>query len=141
MPAWRDISPAKIAKQLPIIWSYAYDPAQDEFIGRLGGEAINRIFGRNIKGAKLSGLDSIIGKERLIQRAKRVITMPALFRGYEPMFWQSDSHGVGERIVMPLATDGITADGILGATDYHIEGYVASDAENIVTAEDWFVIP
>ena len=34
LPAWSDIRPSAIAKQLLIVWSYTYDAEQDEFVGR-----------------------------------------------------------------------------------------------------------
>ena len=44
MPAWQDIKPARIAAQLPIIWSYSYDQGTDEFTGRLAGDRIVQVF-------------------------------------------------------------------------------------------------
>jgi hypothetical protein len=103
MPSWADIRPSAIANQLPFVWCYFYDAEQDDFIGRLGGEAIARVFGRPIKGAKLSELFPIVGREQMAARLKRVMTEPALVSGFGRLFQQDDHHGVGERIIMPLA--------------------------------------
>jgi len=138
MPSWSDIRPAAIAKQLPILWSYVYDAGQDEFIGRIGGEAINRIFGRNIKGVKLSELSAIIDRDRLVERLKRVMQEPALVSGFSSMFSQQEQYGVGERIILPLGTDGRTGDAVLGATQYHTQGYVPSDIQKLPQRENWF---
>jgi hypothetical protein len=138
MPAWGDIRPAAIAKQLPIIWSYTYDAQQDEFVGRLAGEAIARIFGRAIRGVKLSELTSIIGRDKLVARLKRVMQEPALVSGYGALFSQHEHYGVGERIIMPLATDGQKGDAILGATEYRTRGYMASEASELREREQWF---
>lgn len=59
LPAWSDIRPSAIAKQLPIVWSFTYDAAQDEFVGKLGGEAITLLVGRSLKGAHISDLGNI----------------------------------------------------------------------------------
>ena len=140
MPSWSDIRPSAIAKQLPIIWCYVYEPDQDEFIGRLGGEAINRIFGRNIKGAKLSELGAIIDRDRLVERFKRVMREPALVSGFSSMFSRSDQYGVGERIIMPLGADRQASDAVFGATDYHERGNVPSDLRKLHTREYWFAL-
>jgi hypothetical protein len=138
MPSWSDIRPAAIAKQLQILWSFVYDPGQDEFIGRIGGEAINRIFGRNIKGAKLSELSAILDRDRMVARLKRVMQEPALVSSFSSMFSQQDQRGIGERIILPLGADGRTADAVLGATQYLTKGYVASDFQKLPERENWF---
>ena len=53
MPSWNDIRPSAIAAQLPIFWSYKYDPATEEFTGRLAGERITRMFGKDFRGMPL----------------------------------------------------------------------------------------
>ena len=138
MPAWADIRPSAIAKQLPIIWSYSYDAVADEFVGRLAGEAIARIFGRAIRGVKLSELTSIIRHDLLVARLKRVMQEPALVSGYGALFTQDEHYGLGERIIMPLAADGQNGDAILGATEYRTRGYIASEASQLRESEQWF---
>ncbi|HET7085865.1 MAG TPA: PAS domain-containing protein [Rhizomicrobium sp.] len=138
MPGWQDLRPSAIAKQLPMVWVYAYDPATDDFIGRLGGEAINRIFGRNIKDARLSELSAIIDRDKLIARLKRVMQEPALVSSVGPMFVRDDYSGAGERIIMPLAADRQNADAVLGATLYKIEGIVPSEFEKLGSRDQWF---
>jgi hypothetical protein len=138
MPSWNDIRPAAIPKQLRVLWSFAYDPGQDEFIGRIGGEAINRIFGRNIKGVKLSELSAMLNRDRMVARLKRVMQEPALVSGFSPMFSQQDQYGIGERIVLPLGADKRTGDAVLGATEYRTEGYVPSDFQKLPERENWF---
>jgi hypothetical protein len=44
VPAWPDIKPASIASELPIIWYYSYDPANDQLTGRLAGDRIIQMF-------------------------------------------------------------------------------------------------
>jgi hypothetical protein len=140
IPSWADIRPAAIVKQLPIVWSYVYDPAEDEFIGRLGGDAITRIFDKNLKGIRLSELQPVLDYKRLSARAKRVMTEPALFRGHGLVFKQLDRYGQGERIIMPLSRDGISGDAIFGATDYQVIGHLPSEAEEVAEVEDWFTL-
>jgi hypothetical protein len=138
MPSWSDLRSATIVKQLPIVWCYVYDAEEDDFLGRLGGEAIICISGKSIGGTKLSEFSPIIGYERLIARAKRVMRDPALVRGYGPMTMQLTRYGIGEGIIMPLGADGDTGDAILGATDCRLNGHVPSEAERTAEVEDWW---
>lgn len=55
-PAWRDINPAKIKTELPIVWFYRCDATQDEFVGGLAGDAIHRLLGGAIKNARFHQL-------------------------------------------------------------------------------------
>jgi hypothetical protein len=137
IPRWTDIRPASIARQLRIVWCYSYDADQNEFIGRLGGEAITRIFGRSMKGAKLSELTPIIGRDNLALRLKRVMQEPALFSAFGPMFMHGEQYGVGEQIIMPLASDGVVRDTVIGATDYKMRRYLPSDLDRLVEKAHW----
>lgn len=118
MPAWRDMRPAAIAPQLRFVWSYRYDAAADEFVGRLAGDTIARIFGQAFRGTRLKELQTRIDVPFLSARFRQVISGPMLFRSEGDVFHQIDRHGYGERIIMPLSEDGETPDGIFGATRY-----------------------
>ena len=118
MPAWHDLRPAAIAPQLPLVWSYRYDAIGDDFVGRLAGDVIARIFGQGFKGVRMSALQPKIDVSFLMARSRRVIRGPALFRSDGDVFHMPDCHGYGERIIMPLSENGGAADGIFGATHY-----------------------
>ncbi|HWT97981.1 MAG TPA: PAS domain-containing protein [Terriglobales bacterium] len=120
MPAWRDIDPVKIAPYLPIVWSWRYDRENDTFIGRLAGDAINRTFGKSLRGARLQDFFSPDGFPKVYQRHMRIIGDPAFSRDHGAVFHHVDGVGLGERIVMPLAEDGEHADGVFGATTYDL---------------------
>jgi hypothetical protein len=55
-------------------------------------------------------------------RYRRVLEQPAFMCNQGAVFSLHGGVGVGERIVMPLAEDGIHPDGILGATVYRLNG-------------------
>ena len=120
MPAWRDIDPIKIARYLPIVWSWRYDRSTDTYTGRLAGDAINRAFGKSLRGAKLQDFFTNEGFPPVYQRYMRIIGEPAFSRDYGAVFRHVDGVGVGERIVMPLAEDGEHADSVFGATTYDL---------------------
>jgi hypothetical protein len=116
MPAWAGIMPTAIKAQLSIIWSYTYEPRSDLFIGRLAGERIRALFGKEFHGLPMSEIHSKANYTALFAQSKKVITEPALYHGSGMVFNTSGKYVRGERIVMPLSSDGITGDGIFGAT-------------------------
>lgn len=126
MPAWRDIDPIAIAHQLPIVWSWKYDREHDSFTGRLAGEEIYAAFGKSLRGVDMKSFFAGMDYELIFARHKRVVTEPAFALGRGPVFIHARRHGLGQRIIMPLASDGRLADGILGATVYHFAGEPAA---------------
>ena len=136
MPAWGDIRPSRLMGQLPMIWAYSYDRATDTFTGRLAGDRIERIFGKGFRQTPLTEIFPPSEYQDVFQRAKRVVGEPALLRGEGLVFKQLNKFGYGERIMLPLASDGVHADGILGCTEYHsFDGpYDAS----LPHSEEWF---
>src|SRR5262249_51537086 len=97
MPAWSDIKPSAIAAQLPIVWSYRYDAQANDFIGRLSGEKIVQIFGKNLHGLAMRDIYPPHDYPRLFARIRRVMAEPMLYRGQGVIFAHIDRHGIGER--------------------------------------------
>ena len=118
MPAWSDIKPARIVAELPIIWCYTYDRANDSFTGRLAGDQIERIFGKAFRGLPMTEAYPESDYQRLFNRSKRVVNELAFYRGEGTVFRHINHLGYGERIMMPLAADGVLGDALLGVTDY-----------------------
>jgi hypothetical protein len=139
MPSWEQLSPARIARQLPLIWAYRYDWELDRFSGRLAGEKIRQIFGKNIRGLSLDQIfppDAVDWTHRLYHR---VVREPALYRSTGAVFSHLKRWGIGERIILPLSSDGIAGDGILGATDYHYP-HPSASGEMKAETEQWFCL-
>jgi hypothetical protein len=122
MPAWRDIDPASIRKQLPIVWSWRWDAALATFIGRLAGEEIIAVLGTNTHGKRLDEVFRPDACAAVELRYRRVMEEPALMHSRGKVFLMSGGVGEGERIVLPLATDGVQGDGVIGATVYRLGG-------------------
>jgi hypothetical protein len=118
MPGWADIDPAAIARQLPIIWAWIYDRVADRFTGRLAGEEINAAFGKSLRGEDMATFFREYEYEKIFARHRRVVTEPCFAHGLGQVFRHARRVGIGERIILPLAADGETGDGILGATFY-----------------------
>lgn len=140
MPAWTDIRPSALVAQLPILWSWKYDIASDNFIGRLAGDAVEAIFGRSFRGASMT---DIFGPDHaaIFARHKRVATEPAFFHGQGLVFRHLDRYGLGERIILPLSDSGGPADGILGATVYEkLATGLPSGLGAATEDEEWFAL-
>ena len=80
----------------------------------------------------------MIDRDRMAARLKRVMQEPALVSSFGFMFSQQDQRGIGERIILPLGADRRTGDAVLGATQYHTQGYVPSDFQKLPQRENWF---
>jgi hypothetical protein len=141
MPGWSDIRPSAIVAQLPSVWSYKYDPATGEFTGRLAGERIARIFGREFRGSPMARIQPAADFPWVYGMCKRIVSEPSFYRGTGLLYRHLNHFGTGERIIMPLSSDGIVADGILGATDYRLEpGTTESAAPVLHESEQWFSV-
>jgi hypothetical protein len=139
MPAWNDINPRTIKRQLHVIWSYTYDTETGSFIGRLAGEEIKSIFGRNFRDVPMSELYPIDDFARLFTRSKRVMSEPTFFHGTGLVFRHLRRTGIGERVIMPFAPTEALGGGVWGATDYpHRIGESHSEVDFSGEVESWF---
>jgi hypothetical protein len=118
MPAFRDIDPVGIGRHLRYVWAWKYDRGEDSFLGRLAGEEIDRAFGKSLRGVPMRDFYAPDIYDLVYPRHRRVAVEPGFMHGYGMIFAHMGRSVVGERIVMPLAEDGRTGDGILGATIY-----------------------
>lgn len=125
MPGWQDIDPLKIAPYLPIVWSWRYDRSSERFVGRLIGQTVADLFGKSIRGVRME--DFFQGKlyDAVYSRCHRVVSEPCFSRDHGNIFSYRDRLGFGERIMLPLAADGIHADGVFGATAFDARAHPA----------------
>jgi hypothetical protein len=118
MPSWEDIRPKAIASCLPLVWAYRFDAEANEFIGRLAGDRIARAYGKSFRGLTLAQIhtspDRYQTGRALLQR---VISEPAIFLGHGRIFQVKGEFHSGERLILPLSGDGISGDGVFGATE------------------------
>ena len=82
MPSWEDLQPKAIGHQLAIAWSLRYDRAQGAFTGRLAGERIARLVGKNFRGLPLAQAQTPASfasmypvLTRVVQRARRLLRL------------------------------------------------------------------
>jgi len=133
MPAWRDIDAVAIKKYLPKVWAWRFDPVLDTFIGRLAGEDIIAVMGCEIRGRRFAQCFPAGYVATVEARLRKVIGGPNIMRTIGPVNVMTGKYGLGERIVLPLAADGVTGDGVLGVTDYHLN---IADARGVGAAID-----
>lgn len=138
MPSWVDLRPAAMAKQLPIIWSYKFDRSTGEFIGRLAGDRITEVFDKSLRGTRLQDFHPADAGPWVTAMLLRVVSEPALHLSSGRVFKQMDRLGSGQRIILPLAGDGKTSDGILGATEYHSRISTEQPIQAATDIERWF---
>lgn len=142
MPSWGDLRPSSIAPYLTRIWSCKYDRVTGEFTTRLAGNRITMGFGVNFRGTPLRDIHPPHVLEEIQPRMTRLVLGPHLYRSTGQLFRQGDRVTEGERIVLPLASDGIHCDGALGAADYPFRPppVPRRPVELIMDREDWFAL-
>jgi hypothetical protein len=118
MPAWSAIDPVEIGRSLRYVWSWKYDRASDSFTGRLAGDDIVRAIGKSPRGQPMSEYFTPDVYEVFFPWHKRIVVEPAFLRGTGLIYNRVNRNFAGERIMMPLAEDGATGDGIIGASVY-----------------------
>ena len=118
MPAWMDIDPTEMPSALPNIWAWSYDRENEEFRGRIAGEAIRSIFRRSIAGASMRDYFQAGNDDRIMQGYRRVVSAPAI--GFERgILFQFEEHcAIGARLILPLASDGVHCDGVVGVMTF-----------------------
>jgi hypothetical protein len=136
LPSWSDLRLLQMKRLMPVIWSYRYDASTEKFVGRMAGVNIEQIFGKTFAGTPMEDLYPAKDYPRLFARAKRVVITPEFYRGAGVVFDHLDHWGEGERIILPLATDGVHGDGVLGATVYKF--FLGERVEHVTHSDSWF---
>jgi len=133
LPAWRDSDAAAIGRHLPMVWAWRYDFDRQTFIGRLAGEEILAVLGKEIRGRPLEQCFPANAAAAVLERYRAVIGGPQIMRSIGHVHMKTGRHGIGERLVLPLGTDGVTGDGVLGVTEYRLN---IGDAKSVGAAID-----
>lgn len=118
VPGWSDLDLTRIPETAPVIWSWVYDGAANQFKGRLDGTEIRRFMGRPISNLTLAEYFAGWNYDDILARHLRVVNGPAIALGHGVVFCRGDQQGIGERLILPLAEDGRHVDGLIGATAY-----------------------
>lgn len=135
LPAWEHMNLGDVGEQISLIWVYRYDIQTGRFTGRLAGDRITKGLGKNLRGLPLDDAHSAKDYLWVHRYLTRVVRETMGYRSAGRLFQQAGRFVEGERIALPLASDGFAADGVLGASDYrhpHLEGPFEILTENEV---------
>ena len=136
LPAWETLRLEELPQPARLLWVYAYDAEAGKFIGRLSGEQITKAFGKSFSGLPLELAHTGAIYLWVHQALTRVVAGPTAYRSWGRLYRQAGRIIEGERIALPLGSDGRTGDGIVGASwflDPYLEGPIELLAEN----ESW----
>jgi hypothetical protein len=135
MPARRDIDALQLGPVLPIIWISDYEPAAGTFRYRLAGEEVNEIWGMSVAGSLLSDFVAPERFEVTNEAFLKILHDEAALLASGPVYRCLDRIALGERLALPLSSDGVIADGIIGATarDSLVDLDKASMSQQVVT--------
>jgi hypothetical protein len=138
-PAWSNLDPAAIKLELSVVWSWRYIAAEKQFVGRLAGQTIVDLFGKTIRRVKMEDFYTGDTYRDVYERNLRVIDDPSFSRDHGRVLRHGDADWFGERIMMPLSEDGVTCDGVLGATSFdEMNLAIMQDAEYVAENVAYF---
>lgn len=140
MPSWSQIRPSCIAPHLTQVWCFKYDRVADQFTARLAGNRITAGFNKSFRGTPLKELHPATTVEGIHAVLWRLVQEPCLHRSSGSLF-RVENHVVeGERIALPLADDGHTGDGALGASEYAPvpSSYHGRQVDLLFDRTEWF---
>ena len=135
MPSRRDIDPTCLGPVLPIIWISDYEPAAGTFRYRLAGEKVAELWGAPVAGRLLSEFSPPERFAATNETHQKVLRDEAALIASGAVFRCSGRVGLGERLILPLASDGVAADGLIGATHREptVDLELASTSELVTT--------
>lgn len=137
MPSWEQLRPSQLAAQLSLVWAFKYDRATGHFTGRLAGNRITQGFGKNFRGLPMQELHPPEVFPMIHRHMTRIVSEPVAYRCAGQLFRHGSRVIEGERIILPLAGDGIHADGVLGASDYNHPHPPKGPVELFSDREEW----
>lgn len=119
MPSRVDIDPTKIAKLLPYIIMYNVLGGDQGYNIRLVGEEVKQFVGRNTTGLPAGSIMTPRAAEMIIQILDAVVTERApKFRAGKAHWLQDKSLRNFEACFLPLSSDGVAVDIILGGVRF-----------------------
>ena len=119
MPSREQIDPVDISFVLAHVWLYDLVPP-NRFRCRLAGEDVARLFRPSPRGRFL---DEIFSADHGAEVTSRFMNMVERRQGTHtvgPCYLSGERQVFGERITLPLSTDGTTVDALIGATIYDL---------------------
>jgi hypothetical protein len=137
MPSWSDLSPSHLAPYFTRLWAFKYDRVAGDFSARLAGNRAMVGFGKSFRGTPLKDLHPPHIFELAQAHMTKVVTGPAFYYCTGKLFKAGSQEFEGERVMLPLASNGRLGDGVLGATDFPSRATTGS-VELLVGKIEWF---
>jgi len=118
MPSRRALDPVRIPSVLSIIFLCDYERDTGRLRYRLAGEEIRGAYDEEITGRCQDEVFAGAERDRHLARVRRIMENPTIIHATGEVYGFAGRRGTGERLGLPLSTDGTTADGVVGATVY-----------------------
>jgi hypothetical protein len=135
LPSFEQLQLATLSQQVKRMWVYRY--ADGRFTGWLADEQLSKALGKSFQGLPLEEAHSAQAYLWVHAAMTRVVTEPAIFRSGGNLYRSGSGQLIpGERIALPLADDGVHANGVLGVSDYR-DPQLQGPFELLNEQEDW----
>jgi len=118
LPSRHEIDHMAVRYALPYIWLVDWEADTDTFRYRLAGEHVNATFGFSLRGKLLSEIAEPHILDTVRQRFLHVVKGPGAVHASGRVYSRAGGHREGERLILPLADDGVMPTHLLGTTDY-----------------------
>src|ERR1043165_2096375 len=111
-PSWPQLEGRLHVLKSEQIWAFSHDPKVGEFTARFARNIPITGFGKSFHGTRLRELHSSQSYEIAHANFLRILTEPACCRWSGRLFKVGDQIVEGERILMPIGSEGSLPDGI-----------------------------
>jgi len=139
MPAWADLSPSHLAPHLKLMWFFNYNSTTGEFAARLASNRAMRGFHKSFRGTPLKELHPPHIYQLSQAHMTKLVSDPAAYYCSGHLFKVGSQAFEGERIMLPLGSDRLRGDGVLGATDFPMRP-ADGEVELLVGQIEWFAL-
>lgn len=127
LPGRADIEPGDFVYALPYVWLCDFERATGRFRYRLAGDHVQAAHRRSLAGLYLEEFTSADAIDRVRRYYLAAVERPCVVHIGGRIYAEARVPARGERLLMPLAADGRTADMILGITVHSWDSLIYDD--------------
>jgi len=129
VPSRRDVDPAAIARLLPHVWMWEFAEDRGDFVCRLAGEAVIRVFQRNPRGLTMAEWVPPPVADIARPRYRRVIDDPAICIAAGTSYIAGDKRAWCERVITPMSNGDGRPSIVFGITAWREAAYTLGPIE------------